>query len=190
MLCSDEAGLSHRVTCYVGHDAVFVEAALALGVLIALLTHRPLAARLRWVILAGLMAILSFSLAWLGSALYFLPSVGHTGPITPDTPNSFPSHHVLLAAVIAAAIFLLSPLWSVPFVVLAGVSNWGVVAARMHHPTDAAASDAFVAIATVAAVLLGRAVTPRLLRREEGPPHEEGINGRGIDRVPGPLGER
>ena len=117
---------------FLTHDLVYIDAALAVGLLVILSYRQPPILILRWTVAAGLMVAFSGALILLGSAVYFLPPVTHEGSITPDTPNSFPSHHALLAAATAALVALARPKWSIPFAILAGLRCLPTFSSTVH----------------------------------------------------------
>lgn len=152
------------LTIFVAKYLVFIEALIALIVCVALLYRRPRPDALRWVISCAITVVLAFLFAKIGSAVYNDPrpfATDHVKPlISHARDNGFPSDHALLAAAIVAAVFFLSPLWSIPFVVLAILVDWARVGAGIHHVADVLGSSVFVIIAALIAVL----VTPFIVQ--------------------------
>lgn len=106
--------------------------------------------------------VVSYALALLAGQFYSHPQPYIELEVTPlierAVDNAFPSHHVLLAAALAASVMpfhvpLASILWL--FALLIGVAR---VLALLHYPLDIAAS--FV-IVIVAAILIWRTLSPR-----------------------------
>jgi membrane-associated phospholipid phosphatase len=148
------------MTHFIAADLVFVQGSLAATLIMVALSHRSRLTTFHWAIRATLVLTLSFVLALIGTTVYFLPPVGYSGPITPGIPNSFPSHHALLATAIAALVFLLDPWWSAPFALTAIVIDGALVKEQGHHVIDVAASSSFVVIATILTLL----IAPRIAR--------------------------
>ncbi|MDQ2743206.1 MAG: phosphatase PAP2 family protein [Chloroflexota bacterium] len=158
------------LTIFVAKYLVFLDGLLALAVIAWLLARRPRADAVRWAIAILLLLFLSFVFATIGAAVYSDPrpfSVDHVKPLIPHAAdNGFPSDHALLAAAIVAAVLIIAPLWTAPFVVLGVLVDWARVGAGIHHVSDVVGSVVFVAIATLIAVLVTpfiyRALTPYL----------------------------
>lgn len=141
---------------------VFIAAALAAGVLALQLWPRSPLAVLRWAVAAGVVLVLSYGLARLGGAVYNDPRPfvsGHVHPLIAHAPdNGFPSDHALLAAALVALVALVDVRWSLPFILLTVLVDWARVGAGIHHVIDVLGSDAFVAVATLVALLVTRLV--------------------------------
>lgn len=152
------------LTIFAAEYLVFIEALIALIVCVALLYRRPRLDALRWVVTCVVMIVLALVFAKIGSAVYSDPrpfTVDHVKPlISHARDNGFPSDHALLAAAIVLAVFFLSPLWSVLFIVLAVLVDWARVGAGIHHVADVLGSSIFVIVAAIVAVL----VTPFIIR--------------------------
>jgi hypothetical protein len=145
---------------FLAADLVFVEGSLAATLLVVILYHQPRLATFHWAIAATLVLLLSFVFALIGTTVHFEPPVGYSKAITSGVPNSFPSHHALLAAVIAALVFLVRPWLTLPFAAVSGIIDVALVQDHDHHVVDVAGSTAFVALATVLTLL----VVPALVR--------------------------
>lgn len=152
------------LTIFAAKYLVFIEALIAVIVCVALLYRRPRPDALRWVVACVVMIVLALVFAKVGSHVYNDPrpfAVDHVKPlISHARDNGFPSDHALLAAAIVAAVFFLSPLWSVLFLVLAILVDWARVGAGIHHVADVLGSSIFVIIAAIIAVL----ITPFIIR--------------------------
>ncbi|GAC1334215.1 MAG: hypothetical protein NVS2B16_18140 [Chloroflexota bacterium] len=131
---------------------VLLEAAVA-GVVLAIVVPRsPRVVAMQWATAVAIVTSSSLVFSWIAAALYYLPPVDHVGPVTPQTSNSFPSHHALLAAWIVALVFLARPRFAAPFTVLALAIDWALVRGHFHHAIDVVASDAMVAIGALIAM--------------------------------------
>jgi membrane-associated phospholipid phosphatase len=152
------------LTIFAAKYLVFIDALIAIVICLALLYRRPRIDALRWVVACVVTILVALILAKIGSAAYNDPRpfvVDHVKPlISHARDNGFPSDHALLAAAIVAAVFFLSPLWSVLFIVFAVLVDWARVGAGIHHVADVVGSSFFVAIAALIAVL----VTPYIVR--------------------------
>ena len=147
------------LTIFAAEFLVFIDAVLAAALLLWLLLPRSRAAVVRRVLMAVITVVLSYVFAHVGAALYNDPrpfTTDHMKPlISHAADNGFPSDHALLAAAVVAVVLLVSPLWSVPFVVLAFLVDWARVGAGIHHVQDVVGSSAFVALALAVAWLAG-----------------------------------
>ncbi len=152
------------LTIFAAKYLVFIDALIAAVICAALLYRRPRPDALRWVVACVVMIVLALVLARIGSAVYTDPRpfvVDHVKPLIAHArDNGFPSDHALLAAAIVAAVFFLSPLWSVLFIVLAVLVDWARVGAGIHHVADVLGSSILVLIAVIIALLL----TPVIVR--------------------------
>jgi membrane-associated phospholipid phosphatase len=152
------------LTIFAAKYLVFIEAILGLVICVWLLYRRPRIDAVRWVIACVVMIVLAFLFAKIGSAVYNDPRpfvTDHVKPlISHARDNGFPSDHALLAAAIVAAVFFLSPVWSLPCLVLAVLVDWARVGAGIHHVADVVGSSVFVIVAAVIAV----GVTPLIVR--------------------------
>lgn len=158
----------------IGHLTVF-EVFLLVPVLVLTLYRCRHAFVVCWAITTALMVLFSLLLSRLGSTLYQDPrptTIIHLKVLTPLKPflphlvdNSFPSGHAVLAAVIVAAVLLVSRRWALPFVVLGILVNWARVGGGIHHTIDVVGGWAIVAIATLLAIALGTVITAVLLPR-------------------------
>lgn len=146
------------LTIFAAKDLVFVAAALALVVIAIRLRHWPRLDVLRWLVTAGLLAVISYALALIGGHLYNDPrpfTSSHVAPLIAHAPdNGFPSDHALLAAALVGFVGLVDLLWTIPFVVLAVLVDWARVGAGIHHLVDVVGASVFVAIGTLVALLL------------------------------------
>jgi undecaprenyl-diphosphatase len=153
------------LTIFAAQSLVYIDAAVALGLLLWLAWGRPRAQILHWVIAVGIMLAVGYAAAQIGGAIYNDPrpfTQDHVKPlIAHAADNGFPSDHALLAAAIAAAALLLDPIWSVPFVIAAVLVDWARVGAGIHHVQDVAGSSVLVLAATIVALI----AAPPLARR-------------------------
>lgn len=152
------------VTIFAASYLVYISAALAVVAAAILLRNVPRLTILRWIVSVIIMLVVAFALARVASAVYNDPrpfTQDHVKPlIAHAADNGFPSDHALLGAAIVAAILLLSPWWSIPFI-LAGVAvDWARVGAGIHHVSDVVGSSVIVAIAILVALL----ASPPLVR--------------------------
>jgi undecaprenyl-diphosphatase len=156
------------LTIFAASSLVYIDAFCALIVVAALLYRRPRPDWLRWAIAIIVTAVIAFILAKIGGAVYNDPrpfTQDHVKPlISHAADNGFPSDHALLAAVIVAAILLVSPLWVAPFVLLAVLVDWARVGAGIHHFADVVGSSLFVAVGLVVALVVAPPLS-RLLAR-------------------------
>ena len=121
--------------------------------------------KVQMLIFGAIIAIVTFILTRIGSAVYYdaRPFVDmNVTPILPhDANNGFPSDHTALAFVAAAAVFYMNrKLGSVLFVIAFTVGASRVVG-YIHSPTDIAGSIVFVVIAYAVASY----ITPRVLKK-------------------------
>jgi undecaprenyl-diphosphatase len=141
---------------------IFVQAALAFGMIAKLLPQRRHLIRRRWLVSMVCLCALSGLLAAVGGLVYHDPrpfvSDGVTSLIKHKANNGFPSDHALAAAVTVAGVGLLSPIAAVPLAALAVAVDWGRVACRAHHPIDVIGSTGIVLLALVLSVLVARQV--------------------------------
>jgi len=154
------------LTIFAASKLVYVDAVLALAVVVFLMYREPRISVVRWLVTVAAMLVLSFVLAKIGAQVYSDArpfTTDHVKPLIAHAPdNGFPSDHALLAAAIVAAVLLISPLWAAPFVVLAVLVNWARVGAGIHHVGDVLGSSLFVAFAMGVAYVLAPQIT-RLL---------------------------
>ncbi len=158
------------LTIFAAKYLVFLDALIALAAVIWLLRQRPRSQAVRWFIATVIMLVLSYVFAKIGAALYSDPrpfTVDHVKPlISHAADNGFPSDHALLAAAIVGAVLLLSPTWSIPFVILGILVDWARVGSGIHHVLDVIGSSVFVAIALLIGIALAgpiyRAIAPQL----------------------------
>jgi undecaprenyl-diphosphatase len=154
------------LTIFAARYLVFIDALLALGVLAWLQYRRPRPAVLRWIVAVAIMLVLSYAFAKIGAAIYNDPrpfTQDHVKPLISHAPdNGFPSDHALLAAAIVAAVAMVSPVWCVPFVILAALVDWSRVGAGIHHVQDVVGSSLLVLVATLVALLLAGPIAGRL----------------------------
>jgi undecaprenyl-diphosphatase len=149
---------------------VFLEALLAVALLVPVLLPRPRVEWIRWAVLMGITLVLAYAFAKVGGALYSDPRpfvTDHVRPLIPHAAdNGFPSDHALLATVLVAAVAFVRPLWSLPVAAVAVLVDWARVGAGIHHVADVLGSTVFVAVAAVVALLLApaivRLITPHL----------------------------
>lgn len=158
------------LTIFAAKYLVFIDALLALVAVIWLLQSRSRPRAVRWLIATVIMLVLSYVFAKIGAAIYSDPrpfTVDHVKPlISHAADNGFPSDHALLAAAIVAAVLMLSPAWSIPFVILGILVDWARVGTGVHHVVDVLGSAVFVIIAMLIGLALAgpiyRAIAPRL----------------------------
>jgi membrane-associated phospholipid phosphatase len=158
------------VTIFAAKYLIFLDALLALCACGWLLYQRPRIDAVRWVIACVIMIVLAYAFAKIGNGLYSDPrpfATDHVKPlISHARDNGFPSDHALLAAAIVAAVLFLSPVWWLPFAVLAVLVDWARVGAGLHHVLDVVGSSVIVALAAVIAALVTpvimQALAPRL----------------------------
>lgn len=158
------------LTIFAAKYLVFLDALLALAVVIWLLRARSRPQVGRWLIATVIMLVLSYVFAKIGAAIYSDPrpfTIDHVKPLIPHAPdNGFPSDHALLAAAIVAAALFLSPVWSIPFIILGILVDWARVGSGIHHVVDVIGSSVFVLIAMLIGLALAgpiyRAIAPRL----------------------------
>lgn len=152
------------ITIFAAKDLVFIDAVLALLVVGFLLYRRPPEDVMRWGAAFVIAVILGIILAVIGSAVISDPrpfTQDHVRPLIPHAPdNGFPSDHALLAAAIVAAVLLIDPLWTLPFVVLGFLVDWARVGAGIHHVEDVLGSSLILAVGTA----VGYLVAPALVR--------------------------
>jgi undecaprenyl-diphosphatase len=133
----------------------------ALGVVVYRLRGASRRRIVSYVLMVVLIFGVSFVVARIASAVYHHPRpfvVEHKKPyISHPADNGFPSDHALLAAAFVAAVALVDVWLAVPFVVLAGLVDWGRVASRLHHVTDVVASTVIVAVVTLVVVAVAAA---------------------------------
>ena len=114
-----------------------------------------------YVVMVVLIFGVSFVIARIASAVYHDPRpfvVEHKKPyISHPADNGFPSDHALLAAAIVAAVALVDVWLAIPFVVLAGLVDWGRVASLLHHPIDVIGSTIIVLVVTIVVVAVAAA---------------------------------
>lgn len=155
------------VTIFAAKYLVFIEALLALVICFWLLYRRTGAGALRWLVACVVTGVLAYLFAKIGAALYNDPRpfmTDHVKPLVSHAAgNGFPSEHALLAAFFVAAVFFLSPAWSVPVAVLAILVDWGRVGAGVHHVVDVVGSSIFVIIAALVAFLIAPTIARMLL---------------------------
>ncbi|MGI8968081.1 MAG: phosphatase PAP2 family protein [Chloroflexota bacterium] len=160
------------VTAFAAQDLVLIDALLAVVAVVYLLYRRPRAFILRWVIAVVVVVIVGFVAAKIGAAVYTDPrpfTTDHIRPLVSHAPdNGFPSDHALLAAAIVAAVALVSPLWSLPFVLLGFLVDWARVGAGIHHVADVVGSALFVALGLLIAVFVAPLIVSWLSRRISG----------------------
>jgi undecaprenyl-diphosphatase len=158
------------LTIFAAKYLVFLDALLALAAVAWLLRTRSRPDAVRWLIATVIMLVLSYVFAKIGAAIYNDPrpfTVDHVKPLISHAPdNGFPSDHALLAAAIVAAVLMLSPAWSIPFVILGILVDWARVGSGIHHVVDVLGSAVFVLIAMLIGLALAgpiyRAIAPRL----------------------------
>jgi undecaprenyl-diphosphatase len=170
--------MPNDLTIFAAKYLVYIDAVVAAIVILWLLRDRSLDRILRWVVAFIVLAVLSYIFAKIGAAVYNDPrpfTQDHVKPlISHAADNGFPSDHALLAAVVVAAVALISPAMAIPFVIVAVLIDWARVGAGIHHVGDVIGSSLFVAVATVVALLVAPALAERLapllpLRRDEVP---------------------
>lgn len=161
------------ITIFAASYLIYLDAALAAGLIALMLYRRPRMEAIRWVVVICITAVLAFVCAQVGAAVFNDPrpfTQDHVKPlISHAADNGFPSDHGLLAALVVAAILLLDLRFVAIFVVLGVLVDWARVGAGIHHVTDVVGSAAFVALGLVVGYALGpaiaRIVTPRLPKR-------------------------
>lgn len=166
------------LTIFAAQYLVFLEALLAVAILVPVLLRRPRTEWLRWAVLTIIMLVLASVFAKIGGAVYDDPRpfvTGHFRPLIAHAPdNGFPSDHAMLAAALVAAVAFARPLAALPVAVLATLVDWARVGAGLHHVTDVAGSTLFAvlgaAIAFAVAPLIVRVLTPYLPERIVRPP--------------------
>ncbi|MBV9280936.1 MAG: phosphatase PAP2 family protein [Chloroflexi bacterium] len=156
------------LTIFAAQYLVYIDGALALGVLGWLLFRRPSPDVARWAVAVAIMIVLSYVIATIGAALYNDPrpfTQDHVKPLISHGPdNGFPSDHALLAAAIVAAVLLASPLWALVFAVPAILVDWARVGAGIHHLQDVIGSSVIVLLATIVALAVSPFIAGRLTR--------------------------
>lgn len=164
--------MPNDLTIFAAKYLVFIDAVLAAALLAYLLLQRPRPTILRSAVTIALLLVLSFVFAKIGAAAYSDPrpfTTDHVKPlIAHAADNGFPSDHALLGAAIVAAVLLVSPIWALPFVVLAVLIDWARVGAGIHHVVDVLGSSVFVALATLIAVLAAPPIARWLATRLPG----------------------
>lgn len=158
------------LTIFAAKYLVFLDALFALAVVLWLLRDRSRPQAARWLIATVIMLVLSYVFAKIGASIYSDPrpfTVDHVKPLISHAPdNGFPSDHALLAAAIVAAVLYLSPVWTIPFVILGILVDWARVGTGVHHLVDVLGSAVFVAIAMLIGLALAgpiyRAIAPHL----------------------------
>ena len=155
------------ITIFVAQYLIFIDAAIAVVVLAYLLYRRPLESVLRWAVAISIALVLGVIVAQLAAALFTDPrpfTQDHVKPlISHAADNGFPSDHALLAAAIVAAVLLVSPIWSVPFIVLGFLIDWARVAAGIHHVADVVGSSVIIAGTTLIGYFLAEIIVPRIV---------------------------
>ncbi|MHB8575484.1 MAG: phosphatase PAP2 family protein [Dehalococcoidia bacterium] len=148
------------LTIFAAKYLVFVTVVPTAAILAVRLWSRPRVWVLRWTLAAGLLLVLSYALAQLGSAVYNDPRpfiTSHVPPLIPHAPdNGFPSDHALLAAALVAVVALVDVWWALPIAVLAVLVDWGRVGSGLHHVVDVVGSSVLVALATLVAFGIAR----------------------------------
>jgi membrane-associated phospholipid phosphatase len=137
---------------------IFVEGVLAAMIVFSSLYPRPRVDTVRWIIYAAVTGGVSLTLALIGTTVYFVRPFHQIGAVTPDTPNSFPSHHALVAGFLVVLVGAVRPVWAWPLAALAVGVDIGLVVTGSHWAIDVAGSTAFVVVGTVVA----QVVTPRI----------------------------
>lgn len=146
------------LTIFAAKYLVFIEAALALAMLGYIFRRGPRQAILRWGLTAAVILILSYVFARIGAAAYADPrpfTEDHVRPlIAHAADNGFPSDHALLAAALVAMVAIANLRMALPLTIFAVLVDWARVGAGIHHVADVIGSTAFVALATIIAVLV------------------------------------
>ncbi|HZS93757.1 MAG TPA: phosphatase PAP2 family protein [Chloroflexota bacterium] len=154
------------LTIFAAKYLVFVDAVIAVALCLWLVTQRPRPAVVRWVIAVVIMLVLSLVFSRIGAALISDPrpfTQDHVKPlISHAADNGFPSDHALLAAAIVAAVLLIAPMWSIPFIVLGFLVDWARIGAGIHHVEDVVGSSVIVAIALLIALAVATPIADRL----------------------------
>src|SRR5579884_3637252 len=111
------------LTIFAAKYLVFIDAVLAAATIFLLIRRRAPSWLVRYAVIAVLLLVLSYVFAKIGAAVYTDPrpfTQDHVRPLIAHAPdNGFPSDHALLAAALVALVFVVAPLWSVPFAILA-----------------------------------------------------------------------
>ena len=151
-----------HLAVFCAKQLVFIEALLGFVVISRVLPTRRHLIRRRWLVSMVSLCVLTAILALSGSLLYHDPrpfvSDGLKSLIFHEPNNGFPSDHALAAAMIVAAVGLLSPIYALPLAAVAFAVDWGRVACNVHHATDVLGSTAIVVVALMGSVTVARQV--------------------------------
>lgn len=155
------------ITIFAANYLIYIDAALAAGLVALTLYRRSRVAAVRWVVIVGLTIVIAFVCAQIGAAVFNDPrpfTQDHVKPlIAHGADNGFPSDHGLLAAVLVAAVLLLDLRFVAVFVVLGVMVDWARVGAGIHHVVDVAGSAALVALGLAVGYAVGPAIVRLLL---------------------------
>jgi undecaprenyl-diphosphatase len=150
------------ITIFAASYLIYIDAALAAGLVALTLYRRPRTAALHWVVVICVTAVIAFVCAQIGAAVFNDPrpfTQDHVKPlIAHAADNGFPSDHGLLAALVVAAVLLLDLRLVAVFVVLGAMVDWARVGAGIHHVIDVVGSAGFVVLGLVVGYALGPAI--------------------------------
>lgn len=157
------------ITIFAAKYLIYIDGVIAVAALAFLLYRRPLEPVLRWAVAIVIALVLGFIVAQIAAHVYSDPrpfTQDHVKPLIPHAAdNGFPSDHALLAAAIVAAVLLVNPLWSIPFVVLGFLVDWARVGAGIHHVADVVGSSVIIALTTLIGYVLAPIIVGWIMPR-------------------------
>ncbi len=175
--------LPSPVLGFLASDLVFWMTAMAVAVVIGELWTEPRITAYRWSRRAAVTFSVSTGLFLLAHATIYSPPAWRNEPGAhyqpgSNPPNSFPSHHALLAALAVSWVVFVCPRRAIPFMSAALICGWALVLYHSHYIIDVVVSWFLVGVGAGVAVTLTRKLGgpafPLLAQRLEAPRHSAG----------------